>query len=322
MKRLVSGIQPSGQLHIGNYLGAIKQWLELQDDYDCFFFIANDHALTARLKPQDLKEQTFHVAAMLIALGLDPKKSQFFAQSEVSQHTELAWILSSFASVGELMRMTQFKDKTSTQAENAGLFTYPILMAADVLLYDAEVVPVGEDQVQHLELTREIARRFNNHYEALLTEPKPLLNKTARVMSLADPTRKMSKSLPGGAIGLLDDAETIERTIKRAVTDSDPHSKELSPALANLFSLLEGFGQPDTVKHFGQLQQNGQLKYSELKAQISEDLIAFLKPVQKTYHQLVADPDSLLKMLTSGAEQARLIAKAKIYQVKAGIGLL
>lgn len=321
-KRLVSGIKPTGELHLGNYLGAIKQFVELQNDYDCFFFIADYHALTIRPKADDLNYLSRHIAAMMVACGVDPKNTVFFLQSDIPEHTELSWILSNFVSMGALNRMTQYKEKSDRHGQNAGLFTYPILMAADVLLYDAEVVPIGDDQVQHLELAREIARSFNAHAGKTFTEPKPLLTHAARIMALNDPKRKMSKSIPGSAIGLLDDGATVTATIRRAVTDSDPNSTKMSPGVENLFTILEGFSDEETVKQFQEKYKDGQLKYSELKEQLIEDVMSFLGPVQKAYKSILSEPDQLERIIEEGAAKARPIAAAKLTIVKKNLGLL
>ncbi len=321
-KRLVSGIQPTGALHLGNYLGAIKQWTELQHDYDAFYFIADYHALTGRPKPADLKRNTLELVAMLIALGVDPKSATLFLQSDVPEHTELAWILNNFATLGQLNRMTQFKEKSDQYGQSVGLFTYPVLQTADIALYDAETVPVGEDQVQHLELAREIVRSFNGHVGSdVLTEPKPLLTKAARVMALNDPTKKMSKSIAGSSVLLTDDAATVERTLKRAVTDTDPNAATKSPAVANLFLLLDNFSEPETARHFDEQYQKGTIRYSDLKEQLIEDITAFLVPVQKTYQQLLDDPAKLETILRHGAETARPVAAATVARAKKSLGL-
>ncbi len=321
-KRLVSGIQPSGTLHIGNYLGAIKQWVDLQNDYDCYFFIADYHALTQKPSPHKFREQTLQTMAMLVALGVDPKNCILFVQSQIPEHAELNWLLSPFATVGQLRRMTQYKEKSDRHGQNIGLLTYPVLMAADILIYDAEIVPVGEDQVQHLELAREVARAFNAHAGATFTEPKPLLTKAARIMALNDPKRKMSKSVPGSAIGLLDDEATVTATIRKAVTDSDPNSNKMSPGVANLFTILEGFSDEKTFKQFESKYRDGQLKYSELKEQLIEDVLSFLAPVQKTYKNLLEHPDKLERIIREGTAKARPIAIAKLQTVKKNLGLL
>ncbi|OGD61703.1 tryptophan--tRNA ligase [Candidatus Berkelbacteria bacterium RIFCSPLOWO2_01_FULL_50_28] len=322
MKRLVSGIKPTGELHLGNYLGAIKQFVDLQNDYDCFFFIADYHALTIRPTAKDLSYLTRHVAAMLIACGVDPKNTTYFLQSDISEHTELAWILSNFVSMGALNRMTQYKEKSDRHGQNAGLFTYPVLMAADVLLYDAEVVPVGDDQVQHLELARELVRSFNAHAEKTFIEPKPLLNTGARIMALNDPKHKMSKSIPGSAITLLDDETAVTQTIKRAVTDSDPGAKEMSPAVKNLFTILEGIGNRETYLRLENQYKDGTLRYSELKEQLIDDVIAFLGPIQKTYHALLKDEDALVQILEEGRKKAQPIAAETLAKAKKALGLI
>ena len=322
MKRLVSGIKPSGEIHIGNYLGAIKQWVDLQSDYDCYFFIADYHALTQKPKPEALHQQTLETVAMLVALGVDPKNCVLFVQSQIPEQAELNWLLSPFVTVGQLSRMTQYKEKSDRHGQNVGLLTYPVLMAADILIYDAEVVPVGDDQVQHLELAREVVRSFNAHAGKTFTEPKPLLTKAARIMALNDPKRKMSKSVPGSAIGLLDDEATITATIRKAVTDSDPNSTKMSPGVENLFTLLEGFSDAETVKQFESKYQDGQLKYSELKEQLIEDVVAFLGPVQKAYKSMLSRPDQLERIIKEGADKARPIAAKKIETVKKNLGLL
>jgi len=321
-KRLVSGIQPSGQLHLGNYLGAIKQWVELQSDYDCFFFIVDYHALTIKPKPEDLRSQTLSTVALLVALGLDPKNCTLFVQSQIPEHAELAWLLSPFATVGQLGRMTQYKEKSDRHGQNIGLLTYPVLMAADILIYDAEIVPVGEDQIQHLELAREIARSFNAHAGDVFREPKPLLTEAARIMALNDPKRKMSKSVPGSAIGLLDDEATITTTIRKAVTDSDPNSTKMSPGVANLFTILEALSTPETVERFKAQQQDGALKYSELKEALVEEVLAFLGPVQKAYRSLMKQPDQLELIIKDGAAKAQPIAVAKLATVKEKLGFV
>ncbi|MEK7534782.1 MAG: tryptophan--tRNA ligase [Patescibacteria group bacterium] len=321
-KRLVSGIQPSGTLHIGNYLGAIKQWVDLQNTHDCIFFIVDYHALTQKPRPEDLHRQTLGTAAMLIALGVDPKNCILFVQSQIPEHAELAWLLLSFTTVGQLARMTQYKEKSDRHGQNAGLLGYPVLMAADVLIYDADVVPVGEDQVQHLELAREVARSFNQHAGQTFTEPKPLLTSSARIMAFNDPKRKMSKSVIGSAVGLLDDEATVTTIIRKAVTDSDPNSTKMSPGVANLFTILEGFSAPETLKKFQDNYQDGQLKYSELKEQLIEDIVDFLRPVQKTYKNLLSDEESLLKILEEGRKKAQPIAATKLAVVKKNLGLL
>lgn len=322
-KRLLSGIQPSGELHIGNYLGALKQWIDFQHDYDAFFMVADLHALTTRPKPEEIRARTLDTVAMLLAIGVDPKSATLFVQSQVPQHAELAVILGNFATLGQLNRMTQFKEKSDAHGQQVGLFTYPVLQAADILLYGAQVVPVGEDQMQHLELTRDIAQTVNNHVGSkILTEPKTLVNKNARVMALNDPTKKMSKSIPGSAIGLLATDAEIEAAIKRAVTDSDPNSTELSGGVKNLFLILEGISSTETVQKFEAMRQDGKLRYSELKEQLIDDVIAFLKPIQAAYKTLRADEKMLIKVLADGQTKAEIAAHHTLTAVKQAIGLV
>lgn len=322
-KRLFSGIQPTGALHIGNYLGAVKQWVELQHDYDAFFSVVDYHALTGRPTAATLTKNVLELTAMLVALGIDPKSCVLFRQSDVPEHTELAWILGNFATLGQLNRMTQFKEKSDQYGQLVGLYTYPVLQTADIALYDAAVVPVGDDQVQHLELAREIVRSFNSHVgQDVLVEPKPLLSASARIMALNDPTKKMSKSVVGSAVLLTDDAAAVERLIKRAVTETDPHSSEMSPALRNLFGMLEGFGEPETVRHFEDQYKRGTIRFSELKEQLIEDMTAFLTPVQKTYAALLDNPEQVRTILTKGADAARPVAQATLTRVKKALGLL
>jgi len=322
-KRLVSGIQPTGSLHIGNYLGAIKQWVALQHDYDCFFFIADYHALTARPNAKELHEAVLHVAASLVALGLDPKSNPLFVQSAVPEHAELACLLGNFTSLGQLNRMTQFKEKSDQHGQNAGLYTYPILMAADVLLYQTEAVPVGDDQIQHLELAREIVRSFNSHVKkSVFAEPKPLMTSGSRIMALNDPSKKMSKSLSGSTITILESEASLHQLIRRAVTDSDPNSSEMSAGVKNLFLLLEEFGATELTKEFQQKFSNGQLRYEELKEAVFETVRDFLQPVQRTYQSLRKDNQQLLKILEEGAKKARPIAQATLKEAKTSLGLL
>jgi tryptophanyl-tRNA synthetase len=322
-KRLLSGIQPTGELHIGNYLGAIKQWLEYQDDYEAFFMIADYHTLTLRLAPEKLRQQTYDLIAMLVALGIDPKSSALFLQSQLPAHTELAWIFSSFAMVGQLNRMTQYKEKSDHHGQNAGLLTYPVLQTADIELYKANIVPIGEDQVQHLELSREIIRSFNHHVgQAVFPEPKTMLNKGARIMALNNPTRKMSKSVAGGAIGLLDSEATITQTIKRAVTDSDINSSEVSDGVKNLLLLLEGVSSHETVQHFDQLRSEGKLRYSDLKEALIEDLMHFLSPIQQAYHGLRRDEKNLLQIVETGRQKAEVVANETLDEAKKALGLI
>jgi tryptophanyl-tRNA synthetase len=260
---------------------------------------------------------------MLVALGINPKTSPIFLQSQISAHSELSCILENFVTVGQLNRMTQFKEKSDRHGQLTGLLTYPVLMAADVALYQAEVVPVGEDQVQHLELSREIIRSYNSFVgKDVLVEPKPLLTKAARIMALNDPSKKMSKSIAGSAIGLLATEAEVTQTIKRAVTDSDPNSNELSAGVKNLFTILEGVSTPETLALFEEMQKNGKLRYSELKEQLIEDILAFLAPVQKAYKSLRADEADLLKIIENGRSLAEPVAVETLKAVKKAVGLV
>lgn len=337
MKRLVSGIKPTGELHIGNYIGAIAQYIELQKEYDSFFFIADYHSLTTQPRPEELTENTLHVAAMLLACGVDPKYATLFVQSAVPEHAELSLIMNNFTSMGQLRRMVQFKEKSSQHGENAGLFTYPVLMTADVAIYDAEIVPVGDDQIQHLELSREIIRSINHHSKTnLFKEPKPLLSHAPRIMSLSNryghlidpdnPPPKMSKSISGGAIGLLDDEATIIRNIRKAVTDTpaiiDPNSPTMSLPIRNLFAILKTVSKHKTYLEFENKHRNGKLQYGELKEQLIEDTLDFLKPIQKTYKSIRRDEAGLKNILEEGNKKAQTEAKSKLVEVKKALGLL
>ena len=322
-KRLLSGIQPSGELHIGNYLGALKQWVEFQNDYDAYFAIVDYHALTTRPKPSELKTRIYDTLAMLLAVGIDPKSATLFIQSDVSAHTELTWILSNFTSLGQLNRMTQFKEKADAHGQLVGLYTYPILQAADILLYAPEIVPVGEDQAQHLELCRDIAGSLNSHVgETVLVQPKTMLNNGARIMALNNPTKKMSKSVAGSAISLLASTADIEATIKRAVTDSDPNSNELSGGVKNLFLIMEGVSAPETVQQFENMRKDGKLRYSELKEQLIDDLAEFLKPIQAAYKTLRADEQNLRAIAKAGQTKAEAVANVTLSKVKKSLGLI
>lgn len=322
-KRLLSGVQPSGELHIGNYLGALKQWVEFQHDYDAYFMVADLHALTTRPQPEEISERTLDVLAMLVAIGLDPKSATIFVQSQVPQHAELASILNNFVTIGQLNRMTQYKEKAERHGQNVGLFTYPVLQTADILLYRAEVVPVGEDQSQHLELTRNIAGVVNNHVgEKVFVEPKTLHNQAAKIMALTDPSKKMSKSVSGSAISLLATEAEIETAIKRAVTDSDPNASELSPGVRNLMVILEGVSDPDTVGKMESMRADGNLRYSELKEQLIDDIVALLKPIQAAYKTLRADQASLIKFASAGQAKASDTADETLTKVKKALGLL
>ncbi len=300
-KRIFSGAQPTGELHIGNYLGALKNWVALQDEYDCFYCIVNLHAITLPQDPGRLRQKTLDLARIYLAAGVDPERSDVFIQSDVAEHAELTWILSCVARMGELERMTQFKDKAKegTARAGVGLFTYPVLMAADILLYQTDLVPVGKDQKQHLELSRDLAERFNRDFGETFKVPDPYIPPVgANILSLQDPAKKMSKSdeNPNGSIFLLDDADTITKKIKRAVTDSgtDITFDESRPAIRNLltiYHLLTGKTESECEDHFRGLG------YGQFKTELAEATVEFLRPFQERVKQYddclaAADPRS------------------------------
>jgi tryptophanyl-tRNA synthetase len=320
-KRVFSGIQPSGAIHLGNYAGAIKNWIRLQDLTECFYCIVDYHAMTIPYQPKELQERIRLAAVDILACGVDPDKCHLFVQSDVPEHTELAWILSCVAPMGELNRMTQFKEKSErVDSVNVGLFTYPVLQSADILLYHADSVPVGEDQLQHLEVTREIARRFNNTFAPIFPEPKPLLTTAARVMSLQDPTSKMSKSVQGSAIMLGDDEATIVKGIKRAVTGMGDEG-QIPPGVANLLTLLEICGQDAVAAGFRADQKAGTIRYGDLKAALSEALLATLAPIRARREDLMAQPDTVSQILGDSASTARALARQVIAQAREAAGL-
>lgn len=319
---IVSGIRATGRLHIGNYLGALKQFARLQEEgHNCFFFIADLHALTTPFEPKELKTNSLEVAAEYLAAGIDPKKSTFFIQSEVLEHAELAWIFNCLTSIGELERMTQFKDKSKQHKEsiNAGLLTYPALMAADILLYKPTMVPVGDDQTQHLELTRGIARKFNNKFGKIFPEPKNYLMKPLRVMSLTDPTKKMSKT-GDEALNLDDSPAEITRKLKKAVTATTAGGK--SPGEENLMLLLNHFGTEGELRYFSEAQNKGTLKFSELKEALAAEIGAFFTEFREKKKELLAKPDYLSEILGQGSGKAREVAARTLLEVKQKIGLL
>lgn len=324
MKRVFSGVQPSGDIHIGNYLGAMKQFVALQDDYDCFFCVVDLHALTVPQDPVELKKNTIKLAALYMAIGLDPKKVTLFVQSHVSAHAELAWLLQCITYFGELSRMTQFKEKSKgKESVSVGLFTYPDLMAADILLYKTHYVPVGEDQKQHLELTRDVAQRFNNRFGETFVIPEPMILKFgARIMSLTDPTKKMSKSDadPNNRVNLLDDPDTIYRKIMKAVTDSESEIRldwEKKPGISNLltiYSLFTGMEVDEVVNKF-----KGQ-GYGTLKKELAEVVIDRLSVIQKNYRDI--SEEEVLRVLKEGAERAEAVAVETLKEVKEKMGLI
>ena len=318
---IVSGIRASGKLHIGNYLGALKQFVELQHSNNCYFFIADLHALTTPFEPKDLITNTLDVAATYLAAGIDPQKTVFFVQSHVEEHALLAWIFNCITPLSELERMTQYKDKSTQLKEsiNAGLLTYPALMAADILLYKATAVPVGEDQIQHVELTRAIARKFNNKFGEFFPEPHTYHKNPLRVMSLKDPEKKMSKT-NDEALLLDDDPIEITRKLKKAVTATEINGK--APGVENLFFLLEQFGTPDQVKYFRSAQENTTLKFSELKETLANNISEYFAEFREKKKDLLSRPEYLAEILADGASRARATAHQTLLEVKEKIGLL
>ena len=323
---LVSGIQPTGKLHIGNFLGSLKNFVTLQDldEYQCFFFVADLHSLSENFDPKEKMDQIQNVAADYLASGLDPKKSIIFQQSQVPAHSELAILLNNFAPIGEMKRMTQFKDKSESQSENVnmGLFDYPVLMAADVFLYNAAVVPIGEDQTQHLELARTLARRFNARFGETFIEPKPILTEAKRIMSLDNPMKKMSKSRPQGCLFLDDDPDTVREKVKRAVTDSGneiQYNPEHKPALSNLVQIYSAI----TNRRIDEIEKEFKGKgYGDFKKGLAEAVIASLAPFQKKKRELLKNNSIIKKMLAAGNKKAGSVADKKIKEVKKKIGIL
>jgi tryptophanyl-tRNA synthetase len=324
--RILSGIQPTGSLHIGNYLGAIKQWIELQEKNECVFFIADLHSLTIPYDPKELRKKVFEVAIAYLAAGINPEKSIFFVQSEVKEHAELTWLLNTITPIGDLSRMTQYKEKTQQYKKdiNAGLLNYPILMAADILLYKTEGVPVGEDQIQHIELTRTIARKFNQKFGKVFIEPKPLLSKAgAKIMALNNPKKKMSKSLgPESYISLFEDPKAIEKKVMSAVTDPgkeikyDPIKKPGISNLLNIYSLYSEKPIKDLEKEF---EGKG---YAEFKKSLIRLLINSLEPFRKKKNELASREAHVRETLKQGSKRAQTIAQTTLQEVKEKMGLI
>lgn len=329
-KTLLSGIQPSGDLMIGNYIGSIKNWVGMQNDYNCLFSLVNMHAITVEQNPKELLKRSLDFVALYLASGIDPDKSTIFIQSHVPEHSELAWILNCSTYMGELNRMTQFKDKSSKHAQNinVGLFSYPVLMAADILLYQTSLVPVGADQKQHLELTRDIATRFNNRFDQkIFTVPEPFIAPTTsggRIMSLQDPLSKMSKSdtNTNNFIGLLDDPKVILKKFKKAQTDSGSEIKydlENKPGVSNLltiYSVISGQTIKEVEAHF-----EGKM-YGHLKVELGDLVADYLKPIQDNFYQIRKDEAELKAILAQGAKQARTQAQETMQKVHEAIGFV
>ncbi|MBI1839219.1 MAG: tryptophan--tRNA ligase [Candidatus Colwellbacteria bacterium] len=322
---IVSGLKPSGELHIGNYLGMLKQAVELQDSnkYRCFYFIADYHALTQRYNPKEKSEEIYRMAVDALAMGLDPKKSVIFIQSHVTEHANLTWILNTITPVGKLQGMIEYKEKLSEgQAPNTGLLDYPVLMAADILLYKAEFVPVGEDQRQHIELTREIARTFNDRFGGTFKEPKAVHTKSLRIMSLDNPLKKMSKSIPAGCLYLADSPKTIREKIKRAVTDSlttIDYDPEKRPAISNLVLIYSEFSAlsiSKVVKNFKGIE------YGKFKDDLADLIIKTLKPFQERRAKLIKNKQLVMKTLAEGDKSATLVAQKTMKEVAKKVGLI
>jgi tryptophanyl-tRNA synthetase len=325
-KRVFSGIQPTGVVHIGNYIGALQNWVSMQASYDCLYCIVDLHAITIPQNPDDLRQRILTTAATTLAAGVDPAKSILFVQSDVPEHSELAWIFNCFVYFGELSRMTQFKDKSTVRGvgTSTGLFTYPVLMAADILLYDTHAVPVGDDQRQHLELTRMLARRLETQFPGLFITPEPFIGKKgARVMGLDDPAVKMSKSAASeyNYISFSDSADLINKKIKKAVTDSGTtieFDEEKRPAIANLLTIYSAFsGQSieDIVQKFA---GKG---YGDFKRELAEVVIQGMAPFQKRIQEYLADPAQIQKIFSQGAEKARALAQPKMREIRKRMGL-
>ncbi len=326
-KTILSGIQPSAaSITLGNYLGAVKNWTTLQDEYNCMYAMMDMHTITVRQTPAELRKNTVSLLAQYIACGIDETKNLMFIQSHVPAHAELAWILNCYTQMGELQRMTQFKDKSAKHKDNinAGLFTYPVLMAADILLYQADLVPVGADQKQHLEITRDIATRFNSIYGDVFTIPEPYIGKeSARIMSLQTPTAKMSKSdpNPNGCIFLLDDVDTIVRKIKRAVTDSEAvvkyaEGKDGVNNLLNIYCSVTGKTMDDAVNEFANCG------YGDFKARVAEATAEAIKPIHEKYNDLMKNKDYLESIYKKGAETANYLSRKTLSKVKKKVGFV
>jgi len=321
-KRVFSGIQPSGEAHLGNYLGAIRNWVELVDEYDCIYCIVDLHAITGDHEPDEMPRQVFDMAVSLLAAGLDPEECTLFVQSDVPEHTELMWILNSVTPLGDLTRMTQFKDKSDRQESvGAGLLNYPVLQAADILLYRGEVVPVGEDQLQHLELTREIARRWNHRYGELFPEPEPLIGGGARVLGL-EGVNKMSKSL-GNTIRMLAEPEEIRERLSKAVTDparvrlSDPGN----PNVCNVYALHGHFSDEETREEVEVRCQTADIGCVACKERLAENMGERLRPIRERARELKANPERVYEILEAGAERCRRIASETLGEAYERMGL-
>jgi tryptophanyl-tRNA synthetase len=329
-KRVLSCIQPTGEIHLGNYFGAVKNWVNIQDTYECYYGVVDLHAMTMPYDPKQLKANSLQMLAELIACGIDPEKSVLFIQSLVPQHTELAWIFNCVASYGELSRMTQFKDKSEmiesggkSQFISAGLFTYPVLQAADILIYKADFVPVGRDQVQHLELSRNVAVRFNKMFGNYFPEPMPLLTDIPKLASLADPTKKMSKSLGDKHyVSLFEDETSIRKKVKSAVTDIGGQSTgTMSPGVENLFNLIKACGKTEAYESLMNQYKSGTIKYSDLKETTSEALVELTAPFRERKKELMGDKGQIEKLAVTLSEKACAEASKTLTDVRRMTGL-
>ncbi len=324
-KRMLSGIQPSGDLHLGNYLGAIKNWADRVNDYECFYFMADMHTITVRQDPAELRKRSLNQLAQYIACGLDPEQNTLFLQSHVPSHAQLSWVLNCYTMFGELSRMTQFKDKSEKHAENinAGLFTYPVLMAADILIYQPDYVPVGEDQKQHVELCRDIAQRFNSIYGDVFKIPEPFIAKTgARIYGLTTPGDKMSKSIPDGCVFIMDNPDVIAKKFKRAITDSDTENcvrfdKENKPGVANLMNIYSTI----TGKTYDEIEKEFEGKgYGAFKPVVGEAVIEHLRPIREEAERLIKDKAYLDDVYRKGAEKASYVSNKTLRKVYKKVG--
>ncbi|OHB69077.1 MAG: tryptophan--tRNA ligase [Planctomycetes bacterium RBG_16_41_13] len=322
-KRLFSGIQPSGEVHIGNYLGAIKNWVGMIDQYDCIFCIVDYHAITVEYDPKEMQTRIINAAAVNIAAGLDPNKCILFVQSHVPEHTELAWILNTVTPMGHLERMTQFKDKAKQHRDNinAGLFTYPVLQAADILVYKAEAVPIGEDQVQHIELAREIARKFNSRYGEIFPDPKEILSDAPRIMGI-DGKTKMSKSRDN-YISLVESSESIWKKLSTAVTDENRKRRTDpgNPEICNLFTLHKHYSSLEQIERVNRVCRTAEIGCIECKKILSENIIKALSPIREKYEQLIKDKHSIIDILHEGAKKCKNMAEITMTEVRRQMGL-
>lgn len=326
MKRVLSGIKPTGQPHLGNYLGMLKQSVALQQEssYERFYFIADLHALTVRQDPKTFAEQTLNTANDLLALGLDPELSTIFVQSHIPEHTELTWILNTLTPIGELKRMTQFKEKSDEQSENVnfGLLDYPVLMTADIIVYKSELIPVGDDQAQHVETARVLVRKFHNRYGKLFPEPKALFTHAKRIMSLVDPEKKMSKSHGEKSyIALTDEPAVILQKVKKAVTATSG-GKKMDPGVENLFTIMREVSSAETLQRFAEQQKDSSIRYADLKKQLANDLAEHLAPFRAKRAELAKKPDHVKEVLEEGRKKASVIAQATMEEVREKVGLL